>query len=140
MQFYGPSTTSGDFQPGFMYSQCNGRKKALLVGINYTGTDNQLSGCINDANNVKKFIQSEPQLRAKLPSSLAERSVRSPGHYHYQDDDTVMLTDDRSRRPEEQPTRANILRGMQWLVRNAQPNDSLFFHCKIVPPVASYTF
>lgn len=50
-------------------------------------------------------------------------------HFNYKKDDIVMLTDD-ARRPEEQPTRANILRAMEWLVRFASPNDSLFFHCK----------
>jgi len=39
----------------------------------------------------------------------------------------VILTDD-SPNPMSQPTRANMIRAMQWLVHNAQPNDSLFFH------------
>lgn len=38
-----------------------------------------------------------------------------------------MLTDD-SKNPREQPTRQNILDAMRWLVRNAKPHDSLFFH------------
>ena len=28
------------------------------------------------------------------------------------------------------PTRANILDAMHWLVKGAQPHDSLFFHCE----------
>lgn len=35
-----------------------GARKAFIVGINYTGTKNQLSGCINDANNIKTLISS----------------------------------------------------------------------------------
>jgi hypothetical protein len=31
-------------------------KKGLLIGINYTGTDNELEGCINDSENLKKFL------------------------------------------------------------------------------------
>ena len=31
-------------------------KKALLVGINYTGTDNKLNGCINDTENLHNFL------------------------------------------------------------------------------------
>jgi hypothetical protein len=31
-------------------------KKCLLIGINYTGTSNQLSGCLNDSENMKKFL------------------------------------------------------------------------------------
>jgi hypothetical protein len=29
-----------------------GSKKALIIGINYIGTDSQLNGCINDANTL----------------------------------------------------------------------------------------
>jgi metacaspase-1 len=39
----------------------------------------------------------------------------------------VMLRDD-SPDPVKQPTRHNMLRAMHWLVSDAQPNDSLFFH------------
>lgn len=31
-------------------------KNALLVGINYNGTSNQLSGCINDTKNIQQFL------------------------------------------------------------------------------------
>lgn len=31
-------------------------KKALLIGINYTGTNNELNGCINDSDNLKQFL------------------------------------------------------------------------------------
>ena len=30
-------------------------KKALLVGINYKGSQYELSGCINDTNNIKNI-------------------------------------------------------------------------------------
>lgn len=33
-------------------------KYALIIGINYTGTGFQLNGCINDAHNVKKLLES----------------------------------------------------------------------------------
>ena len=39
----------------------------------------------------------------------------------------VILTDDQQN-PMSQPTKQNILRGMHWLVKDARPNDSLFFH------------
>ena len=32
------------------------KKYALLIGINYTGTSNELYGCINDANSIKEYI------------------------------------------------------------------------------------
>ncbi|GFZ46467.1 LOW QUALITY PROTEIN: cysteine endopeptidase [Saitozyma sp. JCM 24511] len=93
-------------EQGFEYSQCNGRRKALLVGINYYGSQNQLGGCINDAHNVERFI--------------CER-------FGYDTSDIVSLTDD-AQDPRQIPTRENIMRAMQWLVSGAQKDDALFFH------------
>ena len=31
-------------------------KKALLIGINYVGSEYELSGCINDVKNVRQFL------------------------------------------------------------------------------------
>jgi hypothetical protein len=47
--------------------------------------------------------------------------------YNFAWDDMVILTDDQQN-PAAHPTRANILRAMQWLVADARPNDNLFFH------------
>lgn len=49
------------------------------------------------------------------------------GHFGYKREDMVILTDDQQN-PMSQPTKANILRAMHWLVKDAHPNDSLFFH------------
>ncbi|CDZ96616.1 peptidase c14 [Phaffia rhodozyma] len=109
VQHYGPqyqSSGGGQQQPYFKYSLCNGKRKALLVGINYIGTSSALNGCINDVHNVKQFI------------------IRQFG---YKDEDIVVLTDDMTN-PRQIPTRANIIQAMHWLVQGAQPNDSLFFH------------
>ncbi|KAF8206388.1 caspase domain-containing protein [Mycena galopus ATCC 62051] len=96
----------GGPQPFFQYSQCNGKKKALCIGINYFGTSSELRGCINDAHNIQRFLCS---------------------HFGYRMDDIVVLTDD-AQNPRQRPTRENIITAMQWLVRDAAPNDSLFFH------------
>lgn len=90
----------------YEYSSMQGKRKALLVGINYIGSRAQLRGCINDVQNVKQFIQ------------------RRAG---YKDEDMVILTDD-SRDPRSIPTRQNITRAMHWLVSGARPGDALFFH------------
>ncbi|KAI8635413.1 caspase domain-containing protein [Xylariaceae sp. FL1651] len=90
----------------FQYSNCSGKRKALLIGINYLGQDAELKGCINDTKNVSAF--------------LIER-------YGYKREDMIILTDDQ-RDPILQPTKANILRAMEWLVSGAQPNDALFLH------------
>ncbi|KAN0138941.1 Caspase domain containing protein [Lactarius tabidus] len=105
-QRYGPPTQGSNQQMSFQYSQCNGKRKALCVGINYLGQQAELRGCINDARNIERF--------------LCER-------FGYKREDIVVLTDDQ-RDPRSIPTKTNILKAMQWLVMGAQPNDSLFFH------------
>ncbi|KAG5518068.1 hypothetical protein PMAC_003254 [Pneumocystis sp. 'macacae'] len=113
----GSSTLSGSANQGnfriptanqsiFQYSNCLGKKKALFIGINYFGTPRQLSGCINDVHNISQFIQ--------------ER-------YGYHIDNIVILTDDQTN-PRGIPTKKNIIDAMQWLVKDAKPNDSFFFH------------
>ena len=47
--------------------------------------------------------------------------------FGYRRGDMVILTDDQQN-PMSIPTKANILRAMQWLVRDAMPDDSLFIH------------
>lgn len=78
----------------------------MLIGINYFNTSAALKGCINDTRNVSSF--------------LMERRG-------YKREDMVILTDDQQNKV-LRPTKQNILRAMNWLVSNAQPNDSLFLH------------
>lgn len=85
---------------------CNGKKKALCIGVNYRGQDAELKGCINDALNVKRFLCTT---------------------YGYKEGDIVMLTDDASN-ARQIPTKRNIIDAMRWLVSDAKPNDSLFLH------------
>ncbi|KAG0079488.1 Ca(2+)-dependent cysteine protease [Linnemannia elongata] len=82
------------------------RKKALLIGINYFGDPNQLLGCINDTRDVFGFLN---------------------GYYGFRYQDTIMLTDDQIYE-DKRPTAANIRYWMKWLVKDAEPQDSLFFH------------
>ena len=107
-QYSRPPTNQQSFgveNYNYQYSACNGRKKALLVGINYIGTANELRGPINDVNNVEQFLLT----------------------HGFKSDDIVKLTDDQ-RVQRAIPTRQNILDAIQWLVKDARPNDSLFFH------------
>ena len=64
-----------------------------------------MRGPINDVNNVEQFL-------------LANG---------YSSDNIVKLTDDQ-RVQRAIPTRQNILDAIQWLVKDARPNDALFFH------------
>jgi hypothetical protein len=90
----------------FQYSNCTGRRKALFIGINYFGQEGELRGCINDTRNLSQFI------------------IENHG---YKREDMIFLTDDQQD-PNYQPTHANIIRAMQWLAKDAQPNDALFLH------------
>ncbi|KAI9505652.1 caspase domain-containing protein [Coemansia spiralis] len=88
-------------------SNCRGRKRALLIGINYYGTKHMLKGCINDVHNMEKFIKE---------------------HFGFKEDDMVILTDDQRDNPRRMPTHENIIKAMKWLVSDARMNDSFFFH------------
>ena len=90
----------------FQYSNCSGRRKALLIGIDYFGQRGKLQGCIEAVNNMSAFLSQ---------------------NFGFHRDDMVILTDDQ-KRPKSQPTKRNILCAMHWLVKDARPNDSLLFH------------
>ncbi|ORY63353.1 peptidase C14, caspase domain-containing protein [Pseudomassariella vexata] len=84
------------------------RKKALIIGINYFGTDNELGGCINDCDNVRNFL-------------VNDRGFSGTSH------DMVVMADV----PENEgtpfyPTGANILAAIKWLVTWNQPGDILW--------------
>jgi metacaspase-1 len=48
--------------------------------------------------------------------------------YGFQYDDMVILRDDNPPNPASFPSKQNMIRAMHWLVDDARPNDSLFFH------------
>ena len=74
-------------------------KKALLVGINYTGTSNELFGCINDANCIKERISTKGFTSINTITDLTTKK----------------------------PTRDNILSEFRNLLINSQAGDLLFF-------------
>lgn len=78
-------------------------KRALLVGINYLGTQNKLSGCINDINNVAAYLQ----------------TTRG-----YPSGSCIVLSDVATRKP----TRANILAAFKELLQGVKSGDELWFH------------
>lgn len=45
-----------NFIPKKINISTTNKNKALLIGINYNGTPNQLYGCINDANNISNYL------------------------------------------------------------------------------------
>lgn len=78
-------------------------KKAVLVGINYRNSANQLSGCINDSQNIMNFL------------------TQNCG---YDPKNIQQLTDDTAKKP----SRANMEASLLWLVSGAKAGDTLFFH------------
>ena len=75
-------------------------KNALLVGINYKGTNYQLNGCINDVTNMSNFLKTVLKY-----------------------DKITEITDD----TRIKPTRANIISNLVNMVKNSKRGDRLLF-------------
>lgn len=91
------------------YFQPSGRRKALLVGINYRGTSAELRGCVRDVTFVHHLLTTK---------------------FGFRSADFVVLTDEATgisgvRRGA--PTRRTILDSLRWLVADTRPGDSLWF-------------
>lgn len=79
---------------------CNGNKKALLIGINYTNTQAQLNGCINDVQLVESYLKKEGF------------------------SDITFVTD----KTPIKPTRNNILSNLSKFLETSNENEILYFH------------
>ncbi|KAM7251406.1 hypothetical protein ACFE04_023289 [Oxalis oulophora] len=82
------------------------RKRALLCGVVYRWSKDMVMGPINDVLNMKELLIS--------CFGFVEQSF-------------LILTDAETS-AELKPTRKNIERGLQWLVHNCTPGDSLVFY------------
>lgn len=82
----------------------NGRRRAVLIGINYTGQQGQLSGCHNDVGNIKKYL------------------INSQG---FQESEMLILMDDGRHHP---PTRRNIEDAFARICQYSQAGDVVFLH------------
>jgi len=82
-------------------------KRALLIGINYPGSQCELNGCANDCLTSIRILRD---------------------HFGYPEDNIQFLTDANGLDSYRLPTRTNILDGIKWLVDGASAGDSLFFH------------
>lgn len=87
-------------EPTSINSSESPSKKALIIGINYTGTSSQLNGCINDAKLIETYLRENDF------------------------NDVKMLTDE----TELKPTRENILSEIKKLLENSNKNDKLFIY------------
>lgn len=77
--------------------------KIVQVGINYYNTEYQLNGCINDVINLSSYLKE-----------------------NYNVIQSQILTDAKSSKL--QPTRDNVIKACQWLVKDAKAGNRLFFH------------
>lgn len=87
-------------------SQSGQRRRALLVGSNYSASHAPLKGCVNDIWSMQCLLRhalcyGDEQLRALIDGPDSRRSMAA--------------------------TKANIMQGLQWLVEGAQPGDILTF-------------
>ncbi|KAK3936522.1 peptidase C14 [Diplogelasinospora grovesii] len=81
------------------------RKKALIIGINYAGSNHELNGCWNDALNVRDFLVNE---RGFSPDPS----------------DMVVMTDERKNQGTPfYPTTHNMMAAFQWLSSYNRPGD-----------------
>jgi metacaspase-1 len=80
------------------------RRKSLLIGINYTGSKNELRGCQQDVRNMTQFLVSRG--------------------YPTDEKNMVILTD--ARQGPFYPSGQNILAAMDWLV--SEPGTQCFLH------------
>lgn len=84
-----------------------GRQRALLVGINYFGSNVQLQGCVNDVKNIFRLLTET---------------------YGWHSSAIRVLTDE-ERDPRRAPTKSNIVANLHWLANGddtARPGDVLF--------------
>jgi metacaspase-1 len=81
-----------------------GRRRALLIGINYTGQQGQLSGCHNDVGNIKQYL------------------IKVLG---FKESEMLILMDDGRHHA---PTRANIEDAFKRITQYSQAGDVVFVH------------
>jgi metacaspase-1 len=82
---------------------CEGVKRALLIGVNYTGEANELTSCHSDVRNMKDFLM---QIHG------------------FQRENMLIMMDDGNH---HQPTKQLILDSLRRLCEISKPGDCIFF-------------
>lgn len=85
---------------GGRVSIASGRRKALLIGINYVGQKAELKGCVNDVTNMQRLLVETFRWDPSCIRTLTEQQATGP----------------------------NIINEMKMLAAGAQPGDALVFH------------
>lgn len=82
-----------------------GVKRALLIGINYIGTNNRLNGCINDVINMRQLLISEFSFKAE---------------------NIVLMSDEIQ--GDLRPTKQNITNQINKITSSTKSGDTVFVH------------
>jgi len=103
-------------------------KKAVIIGINYEGTKNELKGCVNDAKNSYKLLTSRygyspENIRILLDGQKVVDEDQFPVIFQKEKKE-----DDKAKKERIAPTKAHILEALAWLVDGVKSGDSLFLH------------
>ncbi|CAK7336894.1 unnamed protein product [Dovyalis caffra] len=81
-------------------------KRAVICGVSYKNTKNELKGCINDARCMKYLLVNK---------------------FNFPESSIIVLTEEETD-PFRRPTKHNMRMALYWLVQGCQPGDSLVFH------------
>jgi hypothetical protein len=81
-------------------------RRALVVGINYIGSPNELAGCVNDAKNIRQALIQ---------------------HYGFAEPDITLMTDETGTAPKLRPTAKNLFAAIDALTKDIRSGDSLVF-------------
>ena len=83
---------------------CQGTKRAVLIGINYVNQQGELSGCHNDCLNMKDYIMNV---------------------WGFKEENITVLMDDGYH---ARPTRTNIINAYKEVAYSSQSGDAVFCH------------
>jgi len=81
-----------------------GTKRAILIGINYTGQNGELSGCHNDVENISGYLQKVHGFPPDQMLRFLDNGVDHP------------------------PTKANLMSAFQRITAYSNPGDTVFLH------------
>jgi hypothetical protein len=85
-----------------------GTKRAVLIGINYTGQEGELAGCHNDVLNMVEYLKDVHEFQDENITLLLDTGDEGAGHID--------------------PTKSNILSAYRQLVQDSQPGDVAYIH------------
>ncbi|KAL3796555.1 hypothetical protein HJC23_009686 [Cyclotella cryptica] len=81
-----------------------GTKRAVLIGINYTGQSGALSGCHNDIKHIAQYLQKV--------------------HGFCKQNMTLLLDNGK----DQEPNYSNIIMALERVARESRPGDTVWFH------------